>query len=122
MPLFSILDIVALGFFIVAWVGYAYLTERSRTTRPGLTTLLNGYRETWMRRMLGRDQRMVDTQILAALHNGTAFFATTSLFAIGGAITILRSSGEMAAIAADLPVGIETTRRLWEVKAVGRSE
>jgi|SRR5262245_21675719 len=119
MPLFSILDIIALGFFVVAWVGYAYMTERSAISRTGLNARMNGYRVAWMRRMLGRDQRMVDTQILAALHNGTAFFATTSLFAIGGALTIMRSSGEMAAIAADLPVGIETTRRLWEVKAIG---
>jgi len=119
MPLFSILDIVALGFFIVAWVGYAYMTERSRISRTGLNSLMNGYRVTWMRRMLAREQRMVDTQIMVALHNGTAFFATTSLFAIGGALTILRSSGEIAAMAADLPLGIESTRRLWEVKAIG---
>ena len=32
MPLFSILDVVALSFFIVAWSGYAYLTERSRAS------------------------------------------------------------------------------------------
>jgi len=119
MPLFSILDVVALGIFIAAWGGYAYLTERSRISRRGLNAIMNGYREIWMRRMLVREQRMVDMQIMAALHNGTAFFATTSLFAIGGALTILRSSGEMAALAADLPVGIETSRGLWEVKAIG---
>jgi len=119
MRLFSVLDIVALAFFVVAWIGYAYMTERSRISRTGLNAIMNGYRETWMRRMLAREQRMVDTQIMVALHNGTAFFATTSLFAIGGALTILRSSGEIAAIAAELPVGIEATRRLWEVKAIG---
>ena len=119
MPLFSILDMVALGYFIVAWVGYAYMTEQSRISRTGLNALMNGYRVTWMRRMLVREQRMVDMQIMSALHNGTAFFATTSLFAIGGALTILRSSGEMAAIAAHLPIGIETSRGLWEVKATG---
>jgi uncharacterized membrane protein len=119
MPLFSTLDLIAFGFFVVAWIGYAYMTERSRISRTGLNAIMNGYRETWMRRMLAREQRMVDTQIMVALHNGTAFFATTSLFAIGGALTILRSSGEIAAIAAELPVGIEATRRLWEVKAIG---
>jgi uncharacterized membrane protein len=119
MPQFSNLDAVAVGFFVVAWVGYAYMTERSQISRTGLNSLMNGYRVTWMRRMLQREQRMVDTQILAALHNGTAFFATTSLFAIGGALTILRASGEVTAIAADLPFGIETSRRLWELKAIG---
>jgi uncharacterized membrane protein len=119
MPLFSLLDVVALGFFIVAWGGYAYVIEFSPMGRRGLNALMNVYRLSWMHRMLEREQRMVDMQIMAALHNGTAFFATTSLFAIGGALTILRSSGEMAAIAADLPVGIETSRGLWEAKAIG---
>jgi uncharacterized membrane protein len=119
MPSFSILDAVALGFFIAAWSGYAYLTERSEISRTGLNALMNGYRETWMRRMLARDQRMVDMQIMAALQNGTAFFATTSLFAIGGTLTILRSSDEMIAIASHLPFGIQTSRGLWEAKAIG---
>lgn len=119
MPLFSILDAVALGFFVVAWGCYAYLTERSRISRAGLNSIMDGYRVTWMRRMLVRDQRMVDMQIMAALQNGTAFFATTSLFAIGGTLTILRASDQMIAIASHLPLGIETTRGLWEAKAIG---
>jgi uncharacterized membrane protein len=80
---------------------------------------MDGYRVTWMRRMLVREQRMVDMQIMAALQNGTAFFATTSLFAIGGTLTILRASDQMIAIASHLPLGIETTRGLWEAKAIG---
>jgi uncharacterized membrane protein len=119
MPLFAILDVAALGFFIVAWAGYSYLTERSRLSRGGLNAIMNRYRETWMRRMLAREQRMVDMQIMAALQNGTAFFATTSLFAIGGTLTILRSSDEMIAIASHLPFGIQTSRALWEAKAIG---
>jgi uncharacterized membrane protein len=119
MRLFSIVDIVALGAFVVAWGAYAYVNERSRLHHTGLNGIMDGYRELWMRRMLAREQRMVDMQIMAALQNGTAFFATTSLFAIGGALTILRSSGEMAAIAGDLPFGIETSRGLWEAKAIG---
>ena len=41
--------------------------------------------------MLDRDMRMFDMQIMASLQNGTAFFASTSLLAIGGALTLLRS-------------------------------
>jgi uncharacterized membrane protein len=116
---FSILDVAALGFFLIAWGCYAYMTERSRISRAGLNSIMNGYRVVWMRRMLARDQRMVDMQIMATLQNGTAFFATTSLFAIGGALTILRASGEMVAIVSDLPGVIETSRGLWEIKAIG---
>jgi uncharacterized membrane protein len=119
MSPFSALDVIALGVFIAAWGSYAWMTERSEISRTGLNAIMNGYRETWMRRMLAREQRMIDMQIMVALNNGTAFFATTSLFAIGGALTILRSGGELSAIASHLPIGIETSTALWEIKAMG---
>jgi uncharacterized membrane protein len=42
MRLFSVLDIIALGFFVVAWIGYAYMTERSRISSTGLNANMNG--------------------------------------------------------------------------------
>src|SRR5262249_58740989 len=85
----------------------------------GLNALMDGYRETWMRRMLQRDMRMVDMQIMASLQNGTAFFASTTLIAIGAALTLLRSTDEVLTVVASLPFGIETTRAQWEAKVVG---
>ena len=79
--------------------------------REGLNARMNRYREVWMRRMLDREMRMVDMQIMAALQNGTAFFASTSLLAIGGALTVLRSTDEMLHVVAVLPIGIQTTPR-----------
>ena len=118
MP-FSTLDLVALAWFVVAWTGYAIHVEYLPKQRPSLNSAMNAYREVWMRRMLDREMRMVDMQVMAALQNGTAFFASTSLFAIGGALTILRSTDEMLRVAAELPVGIETSRTLWEIKSIG---
>jgi uncharacterized membrane protein len=56
---------------------------------------------------------------MAALQNGTAFFASTTLIAIGGALTLLRASGEMLSVVTSLPVGIETTQSAWEAKVIG---
>ena len=70
-------------------------------------------------RILGREMRMVDMQIMAALQNGTAFFASTSLLAIGGALTLLRSTEELILVVSGLPFGIQATRELWEAKTVG---
>ena len=69
--------------------------------------------------MLDREVRIVDTQVMATLVSGTAFFASTSLLAIGGALTILRSTDEMLNVLATLPFGTPTTRLAWEIKAVG---
>ena len=118
MP-FSTLDLVALGWFVAAWTGYAILVEYLPLKRLSLNATMNTYREVWMRRMLDREMRMVDMQVMAALQNGTAFFASTSLFAIGGALTVLRSTDEMLNVIATLPIGIQMTRALWEIKAIG---
>jgi len=118
MP-FSTPDLIALAWFIGAWTVYAIFLEFVPHGYVGLNTRMNGFREVWMRRMLDREMRMVDMQIMAALQNGTAFFASTSLFAIGGALTVLRSTDEMLHVVATLPIGIQTTRVLWEVKAIG---
>jgi uncharacterized membrane protein len=118
MP-FSTLDLIALTWFIVAWAGYAINVEYLPHKRLSLNATMNTYREVWMRRLLHREMRMVDMQVMAALQNGTAFFASTSLFAIGGALTVLRSTDEVLKVVATLPVGIETSRTLWEIKSIG---
>jgi uncharacterized membrane protein len=118
MP-FSIPDLVALAWFVAAWTAYALLLEYVPHKRPGLNARMNGFREVWMRRMLDREMRMVDMQIMAALQNGTAFFASTSLIAVGGALTIVRSTDDVLNVVATLPIGIQTTRMLWEMKAIG---
>ena len=73
----------------------------------------------WMLQMLAREMRMVDAQIVAALQNGTAFFASTSLIAIGGALTLMRSTETILDVVAALPFGIKTTSVQWEAKTMG---
>ena len=74
--------------------------------------------EVWVRRILDREARMVDMQIMASLQNGTAFFASTTLLAIGGGLTLLRSTEEAMSVLATLPLGIRSSPALWEIKCV----
>jgi uncharacterized membrane protein len=113
------LDLTALVCFIGAWVGYAVLVEHTRLGRQGLNARMNQYRAIWMERALAREMRMVDMQIMASLQNGTAFFASTSLIALGGALAILRSTEEIISVISTLPFAIETSRALWEAKTIG---
>jgi len=118
MP-FSTLDLIALAWFVAAWAGYAAVVEFLPKKSKSLNETMNDYRIVWMRRMLHREARMVDMQVMATLVSGTAFFASTSLLAIGGALTILRSPDELLSVLATLPFGTPTTRLAWEIKAVG---
>src|ERR1700716_2831983 len=113
------LDLLAVGFFILEWTVYAVTLEHTAYGRDSLSARMNVYREVWVRRMLDRDTRMVDMQIMAALQNGTAFFASTSLIAVGGALTVVRSTDDVLNVVSTLPIGIQTTRMLWEMKAIG---
>jgi len=119
MPLFSTLDLVALAWFLGAWAVYSMTLAWTERRRRGLNAEMNRYREAWMTQMLARDMRMVDGQIVAALQNGTAFFASTSLIAIGGVLTLLRSSEEVLQVMAALPFGIRMTAVQWEAKTIG---
>jgi uncharacterized membrane protein len=69
--------------------------------------------------MLDREMRMTDMQIMAALQNGTAFFASTTLLAIGGTLTLLRSPDDILTAVAVLPLGVPVVRGLWEIKTIG---
>ncbi len=119
MSLFTTLDLVALLVFVGAWIGYAAALEWVPHARKSLNVRMNHYRDVWMERMLEREVRIVDTQIMASLQNGTAFFASTSLIAIGGALTVLRSTTDILEVVKGLPGGFETSRALWEIKAMG---
>jgi hypothetical protein len=53
------------------------------------------------------------------LQNGAALFASTSLIAIGGALTLLRSNDEAMTVMPLLPFGTTPSRGLWDLKMMG---
>lgn len=114
-----IVDIVAVGFFVVEWSVYAITLEHTAYGRDSLSERMNAYREVWIRNLLDRETRIVDTQIMASLQNGTAFFASTSLLAVGGALALLRATSEALAALSALPVNLAPSPALWEIKCVG---
>ena len=116
---FTLLDLGALAFFVLAWLGYNLGVERHPAGRTGLNVLMNAQRRAWLDETVMRENRIVDTTINASLQNGTAFFASTSLFAIGGVLTLFRSSGDVLELCAELPFGVVTTRAAWEMKTIG---
>jgi uncharacterized membrane protein len=119
MDFFSTADIVALVWFIAVWIGYAIGVELTPYGKRGLNARMDAFRVQWVQRMLEREMRMTDMQIMSALQNGTAFFASTSLIAIGGALTMLRSTQDVQTVMESLPTNIQVTRVQWEAKVIG---
>jgi uncharacterized membrane protein len=116
---FSLVDYGALAFFVASWLGYHVAVEVLPAGRGSLNKLMDEHRRGWMEQMLSRDMRIIDTTIMASLQNGTAFFASTSLLAVGGVLTLLASTDAALTLFADLPFGLSTSRVAWELKVIG---
>ena len=112
-------DWVALAFFGACWLAYYLAVERTIAGGSGLNRAMNIHRYAWARTSLVRENRVVDTTINASLQNGTAFFASTSLIAIGASLTVLRSTDEVLTLIGELPLGMRMTRLAWETKVFG---
>ena len=116
---FSPIDLGALIYFVLAWLGYGLSVGRLRGRMVSLSQIMNAQREEWARQLIVRDNRVVDTTINASLQNGTAFFASTSLIALGGVLTLSRSGDDVLNLFGTLPFGTIATRTTWEIKVAG---
>jgi uncharacterized membrane protein len=115
----STADLLAFGFFVLAWAAYHFFLGHGPGAATGLNQTMDRYRIRWMIEMSERDNRIMDASLMGSLQNGTAFFASTSLLAIGAAATLLRATDDVLKIFADLPIGVEASRAAWEFKILG---
>lgn len=114
------LDYLAIAWFALSWIGFAVVTNHYRPFgRVSLTTAMNEHRKRWMQNAARRDLRMIDTAIMAGLQNGTAFFASTTIFAIGGCFALLGATDRVLAVADDLPIPLVADRAAFELKVFG---
>jgi uncharacterized membrane protein len=116
---FTTFDSIALCVFLVTWATYHWLNEKGFRSRPSLNSIMNDMRFVWIKRLMERDNRMVDASLLTGLQSGTAFFASTSLLAIGASLTAMGATDTALEVFAALPFGVSTTRTVYEVKLLG---
>lgn len=115
---YTIPDAWALALFLICWAFYAVIVKDGLAGRQSLNSLMNRERANWMKAMTMRELRVIDTSILAGLQQGTAFFASTSVFAIGGCFALMNASDQVVNIASDLPIMIPSSRAIFETKAL----
>ncbi|MCX5493475.1 DUF599 family protein [Kaistia dalseonensis] len=115
----SLLDIIAVVWFLVAWTIYASVINHFAGSGRSLSSAMDFQRHQWMHTMARRDLRMIDTGIMSGLQNGTAFFASTSLLAIGGSFALLNATDRIYGVLNDIALIQPAPRGLFELKAIG---
>ncbi len=106
---FSIIDALSVALALVAWAGIGWLIEHPPARRPSVTVLMKEYRREWMRQFLTRQPRIFDASIIDSLRQGTAFFASASLIAIGGGIALIGNPAAIVGLAEDLTLPANAT-------------
>lgn len=115
LALFSPLDFAAVALIFGLWFYLGWRVEHSTSAKPSVSAIMAEYRREWMRQMITREPRIFDAQTVSTLRQGTTFFASTSVIAIGGTLALLGNADRLAGVAADLTFD-RAPVIVWEIK------
>jgi uncharacterized membrane protein len=113
--LFGTLDLIALATLFLAWILIGWLIQHPPKSRPSVSLLMAEYRREWMRQMVTRHPRIFDAQTLMTLRQGTSFFASAAMIAIGAALAAIGNVERLVGVAADLSLNNDP-RIVFEAK------
>ena len=114
LSLFSLPDAIGVALIVLLWFVVGYVIEHPPKRRPSVAVLMTEYRRDWMRQFVTRSPRIFDANIIDSLRQGTAFFASASMIAIGGGVALIGNSDRLVGVARDLTLPIPAL--LVEVK------
>ena len=106
---FLLPDAAALGLILLLWLGTGWLIEHPPASRISVSVLMQDYRRDWMRTFVTRQPRIFDATVIESLRQGTAFFASASMIAIGGGLALIGNSGSLSRLAGTLSLDADAT-------------
>jgi uncharacterized membrane protein len=112
------LDLIAFITFVVLIGGYHIITGYRPLVDRSIVGAVQAQRVAWMQNMAARDVRIVDAQLLAALSQGNAFFASTSAIGIGGLAAMIGSGDQVQKLFERLPYAAQSSPVVWEMKLI----
>lgn len=115
LSLFTLIDAFAVAFLLVAWIGIGLLIEHAPSHRPSVSVLMQSYRRDWMHAFVTRSPRIFDAQIIGNLRQGTTFFASACMIAMGGGLALIGNTERLLGVAEDLAIE-RAPAVVWEVK------
>ncbi len=106
---FGLPDIAALAVMLASWLLIGWFIEHPPKSRASVSQLMQDYRREWMRQFVTRQPRIFDATMIDNLRQGTAFFASASMIAIGGGIALLGNPAMVLGLARDLTLPADAT-------------
>lgn len=115
----TVLDLAALLWFFLMWIGYVIFTRyRCDTKNAGLVAKMNQVRKEWAFELLKRDNRIMDSQVINGLISKEAFFASTTMLIIASTLALMSVSDEVFDLFDNIPFAHKTSNILWLLKVL----
>jgi uncharacterized membrane protein len=112
------LDILALAWFTMWWSGYVWYADRRHSPGPTLRGQMNKFVHVWMERMVDRENRMLDMNVIRNLTRSSQFFASTTMLILGALVALMGYAEKAAGVMAELPFAQQVPGRIWELKII----
>lgn len=112
------LDAAAVALLLAVWAAYQWYADFSATRRPHLGREMERFTREWVARMVERDNRMVDINVLRNLTRSSQFFASTTMLILGALVALMGYAEQAASVVAELPFTRQVSQRLWEIKVL----
>ena len=116
IPLIPPVYILAFVWFMSLWVGYTLIADRQGPGQRKAARVMHDFRVSWMQRMLERDNRMADVNIVTAQMRSAMMFASITILILAGVMTILGNVGKARAVVSELSFAVGASQELWEIK------
>ena len=115
LTLLTSYDAVAVMLLLGSFLAIGWRIEHPSQKNPSVTIVMAEYRREWMRQMITREPRIFDASILANLRQGTSFFASGCMIAIGGVLAVVGNTEALRGVATDLTIE-DAPALVWQIK------
>ncbi len=109
-------DLAAVLLFAAGWTGYVWFAEAHSRRVPSLHTRMDRFRREWMVMMIGRDNRMLDVNVMRNVTRSSQFFASTTMLILGALVASMGYVQQAQDLVSGLPFTVKASARLLELK------
>ena len=109
-------DLTAVVLFAGGWIGYVFFAAWHGARVPSLHSSMDRFRREWMVQMIGRDNRMVDVNVMRNVTRSSQFFASTTMLILGALLASMGYVQQAQDLVSGLPFTVKASARLLEIK------
>ncbi|RUO26069.1 DUF599 domain-containing protein [Aliidiomarina minuta] len=114
-----LIDLIAIGWFLLLWVGYSLFAKKRARHIHCLSSILRTLRVDWMYAVTHKDQHIADAALIGNVERNVTFFASSTILVLAGVLTVLASSEQFVRVIDQLPFTVEQSPTLVLFKLAG---